>query len=542
MKRHLLNALLGLLVISSVVLASCTPAAEPTGTYEAPGVEATDVPEPPPAEPKTVIIGVTDEISSLDFSDAYSTHDWELMRNVNLPLTDYVPGTAEIGAGLASDWVASDGGSTWTFTLDSGWMYPDGTELVAADVVRTVERALTLDGDINGVATAYIETVEATDDSTIVFTLDNPRGDFPQIASMAFFMPIQEGVYPEDELLRYPDAPIVGVGPWQIVEYDVEEQAVLERNPNYKLGFPEGAPDRVIIRYYSDATSMALAVENGDIDVSWRILGPPEVQRLSELDGLVVHNPGNGGIRYIVLNHIMDPMDELNVRQALAYLLDRDEIVDRVMQGTVDPLYSMVPPGFLAAGEYFIDAYGVGADVASAEALLAASGYTAEAPLVLDLWYPPEHYGTHAAQIFQVLEEQFEATDLLEIELHAQEWGTYVHACTDGEYPACYLGWFFDYPDTSNYLDPFADSVASPGMGINYASDMMDQYLRDAGAETDPVVREQLYIDAQILYAEDVVTIPIHFEPEFVVYRTDSIVSLVLGSSLVFDYELIVLR
>jgi peptide/nickel transport system substrate-binding protein len=542
MKRHLLNALLGLLVISSVVLASCTPAAEPTGTYEAPGVEATDVPEPPPAEPKTVIIGVTDEISSLDFSDAYSTHDWELMRNVNLPLTDYVPGTAEIGAGLASDWVASDGGSTWTFTLDSGWMYPDGTELVAADVVRTVERALTLDGDINGVATAYIETVEATDDSTIVFTLDNPRGDFPQIASMAFFMPIQEGVYPEDELLRYPDAPIVGVGPWQIVEYDVEEQAVLERNPNYKLGFPEGAPDRVIIRYYSDATSMALAVENGDIDVSWRILGPPEVQRLSELDGLVVHNPGNGGIRYIVLNHIMDPMDELNVRQALAYLLDRDEIVDRVMQGTVDPLYSMVPPGFLAAGEYFIDAYGVGADVASAEALLAASGYTAEAPLVLDLWYPPEHYGTHAAQIFQVLEEQFEATDLLEIELHAQEWGTYVHACTDGEYPACYLGWFFDYPDTSNYLDPFADSVASPGMGINYASDMMDQYLRDAGAETDPVVREQLYTDAQILYAEDVVTIPIHFEPEFVVYRTDSIVSLVLGSSLVFDYELIVLR
>ncbi len=543
MKRKVLYGFLGLLMISSMVLASCTPAATPTPTEEpTEPPEATEPPSTEPPEPKTVIIGVTDEISSLDFSDAYSTHDWELMRNVNLPLTDYIPGTAEIGPGVAKEWVASDGGSTWTFTLDSGWMYPDGTELVAADVVRTVERALTLDGDINGVATAYIETVEATDDSTIVFTLDNPRGDFPQIASMAFFMPIQAGVYPEDDLLRYPEAPIVGVGPWQVVEYDVEEQAVLERNPNYKLGFPDGAPDRVIIRYYSDATSMALAVENGDIDISWRILGPPEVQRLSELDGLVVHNPGNGGIRYIVLNHIMDPADDLNVRQALAYLLDRDEIVDRVMQGTVDPLYSMVPPGFLAAGEFFIDAYGVGADVASAEALLAASGYTAENPLVLDLWYPPEHYGTHAAQIFQVLEEQFEATDLLEIELHAQEWGTYVHACTDGEYPACYLGWFFDYPDTSNYLDPFADSVASPGMGVNYGSDIMDGYLRDAGAETDPAVREQLYTDAQILYAEDVVTIPIHFEPEFVIYRTDSVVSLVLGSSLVFDYERIVLR
>jgi ABC-type transport system substrate-binding protein len=70
----------------------------------------------------------------------------------------------------------------------------------------------------------------------------------------------------------------------------------------------------------------------------------------------------------------------------------------------------------------------------------------------------------------------------------------------------------------------------------------MDQFLRDAGAETDPAVREQLYTDAQVLYAEDVVTIPIHFEPEFVVYRTDSIAELVLGSSLVFDYELIVLK
>jgi peptide/nickel transport system substrate-binding protein len=543
MERKMFSALLGLLVISSMVLASCAPAATPTPTPEVTEPpEATEPPSTEPAGPTTVIIGVTDEISSLDFSDSYSTHDWELMRNVNLPLTDYKPGLAEIGPGVASSWVASDGGSTWTFTLDTGWMYPDGTELVAGDVVRTVERAMALEGDINGVANAYIETVAAPDDTTVVFTLDNPRGDFPQIASMSFFMPIQEGVYPEDELLRYPEAPIVGVGPWQITEYDVEEQVVLERNPNYKLGFAEGAPDRVIIRYFSDATSMALAVENGDIDISWRILGPPEVQRLGEVEGLVVHNPGNGGIRYLVLNHIMSPADDLNVRQALAYLLDRDEIVDRVMQGTVDPLYSMVPPGFLAAGEYFIDEYGVGADIASAEALLTASGYTAENPLVLDVWYPPEHYGTHAAQIFQVLEEQFEATPLLQIELHAQEWGTYVHACTDGEYAVCYLGWFFDYPDTSNYLDPFADSIASPGMGVNYANATMDQLLRDAGSETDPALREQLYTDAQILYAEDVVTLPIHFEPEFVVYRSDSVLSLVLGASLVFDYELIVMQ
>jgi len=539
-KRRKIFMLLSLLVLASMILTACgtpateAPAAQPTKPMAEPPTE-----EPVTEEPKTVIIGTSDSISSLDFSDAYSTHDWELMRNVNVALTDYIPGTATIDAGLAKSWVPSDDGKTWTFTLDTGWKYPDGTDAVAADVVRTVERALALPGDIQGVVTAYVESVEAPDDQTVVFHLVNARGDFPQIASMAPFMPTQAGAFPEDDLLRYPENGIVGVGPWQLVEYNVEEQAVLVRNPNYKKGFAPDAPERVVIKYFSDATSMALAVEAGEIDIAWRILGPPEVQRLSTVEGLTAVNTGGGGIRYLIPNESMAPMNDKNVRQALAYLIDRDEIVDRVMQGTVDPLFSMVPPGFLASGEYFADRYGVSPDVAAAEELLQASGYSEASPLTFDLWYPPEHYGTHAAQIFQVLEQQFEATPLIQINLQSQEWSTYVHACTDGEYPACYLGWFFDYPDTSNYLDPFGDSVASPSMGINYASDEMDGYLRAAGAETDPGVREELYREAQVLWAEDVVTLPISIEPEYAVFNDATISSITIGPALVFDYELI---
>ncbi|UCF61161.1 MAG: hypothetical protein JSV37_00355 [Anaerolineaceae bacterium] len=521
MKRHKLVLIASLLVIAAVVLAGCAPAEE---------------------EVKTVIIGVTDEISSLDFSDAYSTHDWELMRNVNVPLTDYIPGSAEVGPGIAESWEVSADGMSWTFHLSDGWKYPDGSELVAADVVRTVERALALDGDIHGVVEGYIAGIEAPDDRTVVIDLVNPRGDFPQIVSMAFTMPAQEGVFPADELVFFPEEGIVGVGPWQMVDYDPAEQVVLERNPNYKKGFGPDAPDRVIIRYFEDATSMSLAVENGDIDIAWRFLGIPETQRLAGIPGLSVITTGGGGIRYLVLNENREPMSDKNVRQALAYLLDRDEIVDRVMQGTVDPLYTMVPPGFMAAGEYFIDRYGAGADVSSAEDLLRASGYSEDNPLAFDLWYPPEHYGTHAAQIFQVLEQQFEATPLIQVNLQSQEWGTYVKACTADEYQACYLGWFFDYPDTSNYLDVFAESAMSDDMGIFYASETMDDLLHTAGSESDPAVRESLYTDAQELYAEDVVTIPMHFEVEKVVFRDETVSSVSIGPALIFDYELIVMK
>lgn len=526
---------IGLLVISFLLAACATPAPEAGG--EEGGEEGGET-----AEPRTVIIGSTDEISSLDFADAYAVHDWELFRNVNVGLMGFEPGTATVVPAVAAGPAeVSDDGLTYTYTLDSGWTYPDGSELVAGDFVRSVNRAMALEGDVAGLTTSYVESVEAPDDQTVVFHLLNPRGDFPSIITGTSYMPVPEGAYPDDELNKFPET-VYGVGAWQITEYNVSEQVVLERNPNYKLGFPDSAPDRVIIRYFEDATQMALAVENGEIDIAWRILGPPEVQRLSEVEGLTAYNSGGGGIRYLVPNHVMAPFDDVNVRQAVAYLVDRDEIVDRVMQGTVDPLYSQVPPGFLGANEAFLDAYGSGANVEAADELLAASGYSADNPVQIELWYPPEHYGTHAAQIFQVLEEQLEASDLVNVELQTQEWGTYIGALTDGQYPIGYLGWFFDYPDTSNYLDPFAESTFSPTLGISYASDQMDEYLHEAAASTDDAERTQLYTDAQNLYAEDVVTVPLTIEPEYAVFNNDSVNEIVIGPALVFQYELIDLK
>lgn len=524
MKRRTLLYAVGMLALASLAITACQTAAEA------------------PGEPVTVIIGTTDEISSLDFADAYAIHDWELFRNVNRGLIGFEPGTATIRPEVAVDFPEiSDDGLTYTFTIDSGWMYPDGTELVAGDFVRGINRALTLEGDVSGLVTPFVESVEAPDDETVVIHLDNPRGDFVQIVTGAAYMPVPEGAYPDGELNKFP-ATVAGVGPWQVVQYDVEEQTVLERNPNYKDGFAASAPDRVIVRYFSDVTAMALAVENGEIDIAWRILGPPEVQRLEGVAGLTVYDSGGGGIRYLVPNHAMEPFTDKNVRQALAFLLDRDEIVDRVMQGTVSPLYSQVPQGFVGANNAFLDIYGGGADIAAAEDLLRASGYSEDNPLTFDLWYPPEHYGTHAAQIFQVLEEQFEATPLVQVNLQSQEWGTYVGALTGGEYPIGYLGWFFDYPDTSNYLDSFAQSEASPHLGVNYANAAMDDLLREGGANSDPSARAQIYEEAQDLYAEDVVTIPITLEPEHAVFRNDTVSSITIGPALNFQYELIVMN
>jgi peptide/nickel transport system substrate-binding protein len=565
MLKKLSWLLVGLLVLSLALVACAQPTAEPTeepteeamteepteeAMTEEPTEEAmTEEPteeamteeaatEEPMAEGRTVIIGTTDQISSLDFADAYATHDWELFRNVNRGLLGFAPGTADLVPLVATDMPEiSEDGLTYTFTIGEGWAYPDGTPLVAGDFVRSIERAMTLEGDVSGLVVPYVESAEAPDDQTLVIHLSQVRGDFPYIVTGTAYMPVPEGEYPDDELNKFPDT-VYGVGPYQITEYVVNEQVVLERNPNYREDFPEGAPDRVIIRYFEDPTQMGLAVENGEIDVAWRTLGPVEANRLGDVAGLTLYNSGGGGIRYLVPNHAMDPMTDQNVRQALAYLIDRDEIIDRAVQGRNDPLYSMVPPGFIGANEAFLDMYD-SPNVPAAEELLTASGYSADNPLVFDLWYPPEHYGTHAAQIFQVLKEQFEATPMIQVNLQSQEWSTYIDASTSGEYPIFYLGWFFDYPDTSNYLEPFAQSEASPFLGVNYGSDQMDQLLADAAASSDPNERAQLYDEAQNLYAEDVVTIPLTIETEYAVLNDASVSEITIGPALIFNYELI---
>jgi ABC-type transport system substrate-binding protein len=138
-----------------------------------------------------------------------------------------------------------------------------------------------------------------------------------------------------------------------------------------------------------------------------------------------------------------------------------------------------------------------------------------------------------------VLEEQLEATPLVSVTLQSQEWGTYVGALVGGEYPIGYLGWFFDYPDTSNYLDPFAQSEAAASIGTNYASDEMDALLAAGGESTDEAERASIYEDAQNLYAEDVVTIPLTIEPEYAVFNNASVSNIVIGPALYFQYELI---
>ena len=544
-----------------------------TAATEAPTTAATEVPTTTAATEapttaaggaNTVIIGTTDKIASLDPADAYAIRDWESITNISQGLLSYKPGTADIQPELATDMPdISDDGLTYTFTLKDGIKFGDGSDLTAEIYAQQLNRLLTIgptcpNGVADALATPYVDSITAPDSKTIVFKLKAPIGYFVQILARPPYVASDPNTFKADACNLFPTAPIYGTGPYYISQFTPGEQAVFEPN-QYYTGDLKPQVSRIIVRYFSDPQTMALAVQNGDIDIAWRFLGPELIGQLKGVSGLTVGTVNGGGTRFLILNHTMKPTDDLNVDKAIASAIDRNEIADTVFGGNVTPLYSMVPPGFIGANEAFDTTYAA-PDLEAAKKYLSDAGYTASNPLQLDMWYPPEHYGATTAAWMQVIQKQLEATGAIKVNLQAQEWSTYVTALTGGEsYAAGVLGWFFDYPDSSNYLDPFVynggegTNVAtkkegsSTGVGINDQAKQLIDLLQKADSETDKTKRADLYQQAQNLYADMVVSVPLFYVPENVVYRAnihgsdqyDTPETLNIGPTIDFSYSLI---
>src|SRR5690606_16604729 len=177
----------------------------------------------------------------------------------------------------------------------------------------------------------------------------------------------------------------------------------------------EQANDRVLVQFYQQGAQLKAALEAGEVDVAFRSLAPQERQDLEGNDQIQVIEGEGASIRYIVLNTLMPPFDDVAVRQALAAAVDRDRIVEDVFGGTVEPLYSMVPPGFAEAHvPAFEERY---ADAEPSDFV--------EGPIEMDLWYSTDHYGDTEPSIAQTLERTLEETGVFDVTLQSTEWAQF---------------------------------------------------------------------------------------------------------------------
>lgn len=502
----------------------------------------------------TITVGTTDKITSLDPAGSYDNGSYAVQIQVFPFLYAQNYNTSELSPDIAADdgtWSAD--GTEFTVKLKKGLKFANGHDLTASDVKFSFDRIKKIN-DENGPSSllANIESVEAKDDTTVVFhSAVKDDVTLKQVLSSPAGPIVDEESFSADKLT---DANTIVkdnafAGPYKLTSYKVNEALAYAKNDSYK-GLTPAKNDVVQVKYFADSSNLKMAVQQGQVDVAYRSMTPTDVEDLSKDNKVkVVKGPG-GEERFLAFNFKIMPYGEKSsepnadkakaVRQAVASLIDRNELATKVYKGTYTPLYSFIPDGLSGHDDTLKAAYGDGSgkpDAAKAKKTLEAAGV--KTPVDLKLQYNPDHYGQSSADEYAAIKAQLEEGGLFKVDLQSTEWTQYnkdrnVTEDSDGSYPVYQLGWFPDYSDPDNYLSPFFRDGNFVNNGYSN-KEVNDLIVKQAG-ETDAKAREDLLKEIQKLETDDLSTIPL-LQGAQVAVTGSSVKGVVLDASFRFRYS-----
>ncbi len=295
----------------------------------------------------TLVYGTTDKVTDMDPASAYDFHTWEIFQNISSGLLAYTPGTTDIVPALAKSYTVNKAGDEYTFKLREGVKFSNGNPFNAQAVKWNIDRVAALKGDPAALVTNYVKSVEVVDDYTVRFHLTGPVAFFNSLVATPTYFPMDPTVYPVDKIVKdvgeLNGGEIAALGPYRLTSFKRDEEAVFEANPNY---YGKQPPiKKIIIRYFADATTMRLALEKGEIDLAFKSMNPSDIADLiksGKYNAVKVPGPQ---IRYLCFETSESVFKNKKLRQAVAALINRPEINQKVYLGENAPLYSMIPMG-----------------------------------------------------------------------------------------------------------------------------------------------------------------------------------------------------
>ncbi len=458
------------------------------------------------------ILGTTETVTAMDPAGSYDFGSWNMQYNIFEQLLS-IPAGGSDPEGDAAESCEYDDPQTVSCALKDGLKFSNGHDLTSSDVKFSLERNINIadpngssvllgsiiepDSDPQAVAKGAIET---PDEKTVVFHLNQADTTFVKVLSTATASIVDEEAFPADKLID--DNSVVGSGPYKLSQYKAGDQAVLAANETYT---GERAPqsEQIFVQYFSATAPLKQAVEGGDVDIAWRTLSPTDLNDLEGSDSVEVIKGEGSEFRYWVWQFNNDVAKDQATRQAVAQVIDREAIAQDSYDGTVEPAYSIVPPGFGGQKDSFKEAYGE-PDVDAAKKLLDDAGI--ETPVELTLGYTPTHYGPNAVDEATQLAAQLNDSKLFDVTTEDAEWEEYQTLYKEGAYDLFILGWYPDFLDADNYLSPF---IRDGGFYENgYSNDEVNKLLDEELGATDDAAREEIFGQLQDIVAEDVPLMP----------------------------------
>ena len=268
--------------------------------------------------------------------DPYSGGSYILQRNCIVETLVSIDYEGKLAPGLAESWEVSDDGLTWTFHLREGVKFHDGTPFNADAMKSSLERAIEKAAVFK---TVPLDSVETKDDYTLMITTKEPFAPLSAYLTKGESAAISSSSFDEKGEFLEP----IGTGPFKFESWKPKEEIILVKNDEYWGTKPK--LDKVVYKGIPEAITRVMMFKAGELDIA-QILPPDAVKGLESNDDTEVFTKSIGRIRLIGFNMEKEPFNDLKVRQAVNYAIDRDALVKYVLEGVGAPATCLFPPEF----------------------------------------------------------------------------------------------------------------------------------------------------------------------------------------------------
>lgn len=413
---------------------------------------------------------------------------------------------------LATKWSVADDNRTWTFELRNDARFHDGTPLTSEAVKWSFERAIGPDSpsSLGKVYLSPIEKVEAPDPYTVKIITKAPFAPLlnhlgHQTAAVILNPKVAEAH--GNDLSKAVDA---GSGMYKLVEWQRNEQLVLERNEDW--WGPKPAFKRIVYKPVPDAATRLVMLEKGEVDVVTSIPAF-EVARLKQNQELKVIETSSVRAMFFAFHMAKPPVDNVKVRQAINMAVDVDGIIQAVLEGYGERARSVLTPNL----PFYHAGYNFDYDLAAAQNLLQEAGVQPGASLIL---HSPQGRWPMDAEIAQAV-----AGNLTELGFDVEvrvvgDWAKYQQEQKEGQFHLTMTAWAPGSLDADGTLSAVTASTGSNNRG-KYHSQRADELIKQGSGATDPATRAQHYKELQELIGTDVPYLLLHNSKAFSATRAN---------------------
>ncbi|MBN3896396.1 MAG: peptide ABC transporter substrate-binding protein [Nostoc sp. NOS(2021)] len=495
-----------------------------------------------------ITIGTTAKPRTLDPADAYELGSIGLVFNMSDRLYTYESGSTEIKPQLATALPkVSQDGLTYTIPLRQGVVYHDGTPFNAQAMAFTIQRFIENKGKPSFLLGDIVDSAKSTGEYELTIKLKKPFSAFPSLLAFPGICAVSPKAY-EVGAGKFKPNIFVGTGPYKLAQYGTDS---LRFDAFDKYWGEKPANKGVNVQIQTSPVNLFNAFRTGAVDVAYLSLQPDQTRSLEEGakkgDWQAIAAEGSV-VSYLVLNRNQQPLDKLEVRQAIASIIDRPLLNERVLLGQANPLYSMIPTTFKVSVPLFKDKYG-DANFEQAKKLLTTAGFSKENPAKVQIWYPSSSpTRSLAAQTLKSLVD-VKMDGILQFEVTPAEGPTFFKDISKGLYPAALLDWYPDFLDPDNYVQPFlscgkgsvakgCEDGASQTQGSFYYSEAMNKLIDQQRKEQNPEARQKIFTEIQTQVTTDVPYVPLWQNKDYV-FAQKGVSSVQLNPTQILVYQTI---